>query len=473
MSFRSQIDVEWQKNLPREVSHFIGGNPQALDETLPIGEKDLKKPALGSLGSHLSVDRILEPQTVAHFLEFTFSGNLPTGGKTSLPLITVDIIQKYLTVPYSKWAPGPHDKFGLSPFDSAMVHIGSHEDSERLVPLQKGVHSMKSRIWEGILPLSDNRWRQKQLDDPANHYLACRHLGHVIEVFNYLQHEPIAQALSETFNLVQERFKDFDRVFNAHSDREKDPPIQLAALWEEYMTAHFISMTTRCHSWVISKLEKLKDINFELLAAINPPAGDIYTFEQMEILNRVQDLTELAFRADVTIYVNMPKSDPPATVKMLKLTERHEKYNQTLRRQSRQKIMEDVTSDIASGQPPRASNSPSRLLSIARAQRKAQNEVRAELRQAPLELPSTEWIWSLVERLKKKEDKSWGFAIYRLTYKETDDQWAEFKKKVEADVGDWGDNEKGAEDIKHYAKLQWFDGKVLGIPEGDVTAAKK
>src|SRR3954464_1000639 len=74
------------------------------------------------------VDRLLEPQTMAHFLEYAISGDLPTGGKTSLPPLPVEIVTTHLMVPYANWAPGPHDIFGLSPFDHVMVRIGSHQD---------------------------------------------------------------------------------------------------------------------------------------------------------------------------------------------------------------------------------------------------------------------------------------------------------------------------------------------------------
>jgi hypothetical protein len=64
-------------------------------------------------------------------------------------------------------------------------------------------------------------------------------------------------------------------------------------------------------------------------------------------------------------------------------------------------------------------------------------------------------------------------AVYRLTYGQTETEWAAFVKKLDAHVSDWGKGQTGSSAIKPYLKLHWFNGKDLGIPEGDIDAAKK
>lgn len=66
-----------------------------------------------------------------------------------------------------------------------------------------------------------------------------------------------------------------------------------------------------------------------------------------------------------------------------------------------------------------------------------------------------------------------GFKIYRLSYGQSDEQWAAFVRKLEADLADWGDGVAGAEDIRELLKVHWLDGKELGIAEGDIEAAKE
>lgn len=418
-----------------------------------------------------SVDRLLEPQTMAHFLEYALSGDLPTGGKTSLPRLPGEIITNYLMVPYANWAPGPHDIFGLSPFDHVMVRIGSHQDGGRLVILEKGVHAMKSRLWESIMPMSENRWRQKRLDDPANHHLVCRHLGHVIEVFSYLQCPPVQWNLTETFRLIRQHFSDFDQVFNGLPERQGKEKVRLAALWEEFMTEHYTAMATRAHSWVVSKCQKLRDRDEGLIAAMHPPAQDGITDEQMAILNRFHDFSELAVRADYTIFVHMPDSDPPATGPAPNIEQRRQQYANAIRQRSRRKVIEDAVRNLGRGTLPM--NSSTSLLATARAQREEQDGVRQEFRGPARPLPPVYWITKVKKQMTCRKDKRWGFAAYRLTYGQTDEDWAEFLKKLNADLNDWGDGEDGIADIKDMAQIHWLDGNELGFTEGDSEAAKK
>jgi hypothetical protein len=69
--------------------------------------------------------------------------------------------------------------------------------------------------------------------------------------------------------------------------------------------------------------------------------------------------------------------------------------------------------------------------------------------------------------------QKYGFVVYMLSYKEETD-WLSVKSMIEADIGDWGEGVAGVDDdIRGNAKLQWMNGKDLGIPEGDVEAARR
>ncbi|KAF2708476.1 hypothetical protein K504DRAFT_468808 [Pleomassaria siparia CBS 279.74] len=453
MSFRTRIDPNWHQNLPRAPQDFGPKDPtgQTPDDRLLI------------------VDRTLEPQTIPHFLEFAMSGELPTGGKMSLPTLSIDDFQQYMMTPYSQWAPGPHDKFSASPLDHVMIRIGSTQDPERLVIVEKGIHAMKSRLWEGIMPLSDNRWQQKQLDEPEYHHLACRYIGLVIEVFAYFQYPPILEGLTSTYNLILDHFRDFDRVVNALPGRQGQPPIQLAALWETYITALYTSIATRAHSWVISKAERLKTRDYGLLSSQpSDPSRDDPSDYQVEILNRIQDSMELAAQADYTMFIHLPTSDPPRTSILPLLGQRRQQYAQSLRVRSRQYLMAEI-SDFSLD----PENSPKRLLNVCRYQREAQNDLRLDLRKKPAKLSPAGWISSLRQKMARVDDKRWGFAIYRLTYTQTEEEWTDFLKRLEDGLADWGEGLDGASEIKEFASLQWFNGKELGIAEGDFNAAKK
>ena len=76
---------------------------------------------------------------------------------------------------------------------------------------------------------------------------------------------------------------------------------------------------------------------------------------------------------------------------------------------------------------------------------------------------------------RDRETHRWGFVCYRLTYNQTDVEWADFMTELEADMhnplsGAWAG---GFESIADMAGLNIHDGRELGIAEGDVEAAKK
>jgi hypothetical protein len=401
-------------------------------------------------------------------------GVLPTGEEAKSNLITYEVFTNYFMVPYAQWAPGPHDQFGDSPNEHVQIRIGSFLDSDRLVIVEKRVHAMKSRLWEGIMPMSETRWRQKGLDAIENRHLAYRYIAQVIEVFSYLQYQPIQDALAETYSLIYGHLRDFDRAINRLPEREGAVEVQLAPLWEEYMTAHFTAMTTRAHNWVISKVNHLRDLEDQRLAALDLSSStQEYATEHLAISNRIHTISTLALNADISIFIGMPKSDPPASKIMPMLEERGAQWQKALSVRTNELMLEDMLRDVSLNRTPEPVGSPSSSLKTVRIQRQAHDELRVEWRGNPVELPPVGWIQRLKEFLGREGNTRWGFTAYRLSYKASDTEWADFLQKLEADLNNWGEGEPGAEGIKPLSKLVWFDGKELGLPEDDIDAAVK
>ena len=69
--------------------------------------------------------------------------------------------------------------------------------------------------------------------------------------------------------------------------------------------------------------------------------------------------------------------------------------------------------------------------------------------------------------------EKWGFVAYRLWYGHSDEQWATFLRKFEADVGNWGAGVAGTEAVREKMEIRWVDGRDHGIAEGDVEGARK
>ena len=97
------------------------------------------------------------------------------------------------------------------------------------------------------------------------------------------------------------------------------------------------------------------------------------------------------------------------------------------------------------------------------------------MRGEPIEpVPREPWVAACASRIESgRREGRYGFAVCRLTYGQTESEWAEFVRKVEAHVSDWGKGQTGSSAIKGYLKLHWLDGKKLGIPEGDINASRR
>lgn len=87
------------------------------------------------------------------------------------------------------------------------------------------------------------------------------------------------------------------------------------------------------------------------------------------------------------------------------------------------------------------------------------------------------WITASLSRIqnasKRNEVEIHGLVVYRLTYGQTETEWMGFVEKLEAHISGWDEGQTGSDAIKPHLRLQWLDGNELGIPEGDIEAAKR
>jgi hypothetical protein len=417
-------------------------------------------------------------------------GILPGGQKTNLPLLSEEDLSLMMT-PYADWAPAPYNKLPNSATTQVMIRIGSNEDSDRLVVVEKKIQAMKSRLWEGIIPMTRNQWRKRKLDAPENFGMACQYLSNVIDAFNYLMQEPVSSNLKGTYNLIYKELKDFEDAFDALKVTQgKNENIKMAGLWREFIGAHFKVMTSRAHGWVIDHVKELREPIVEAIKAHEPEDFDQYDAEQWVLTNKLHDLTELAARADFSIL--MPMDGYTGFSRLLAATEgqspdlekRRKYYGEQLKQKSRKKSFQSTIqkqmAQSSDGTPKRNSRGlgdPLDIIETYAEQSEAQDELRAEIRGPfTLEKSPAQWIVDLRSQVLEREDnpvKEWGFVIYRLTYSQTENDWNMFKQKFEADAAEWGDGLEGVDLIKELATLKWVDGRDHGIAEGDVFAATK
>lgn len=87
----------------------------------------------------------------------------------------------------------------------------------------------------------------------------------------------------------------------------------------------------------------------------------------------------------------------------------------------------------------------------------------------PAPLQPESWVQDIKDREKIKR---FGFVAYRISYTESDEEWAEIMGKLARGMDVWDDVVGGA-DIKCKSVIHWIDGKEEGIPEGDVNATRR
>ena len=360
------------------------------------------------------------------------------------------------------------------------------EDSDRLMLVGKNIHALKSRLWEGILPMSDTRWRLKELDKAENFGIAIEHLSAVVAVFEYLNSPVVMGNLRETFNLISKHLSDFDAAVNALRASNGTTPVSTAALWEEFMYARYQVMTTRAHDWVMSRILPFRELVLRELSEHQPPSETEFSDKQKELADKIHILAELEACANIGIMMPMEGYtgySPPTGVLNSDLRSpifdvRRKAHAEQLKFRSRVLFFKDLCANLST-RPEilhSASNSVG-MAKFAKFQARALDWLREEMRGESVRLPEENWITRTLRWKDLMGNKGvvpeFGFDVYRLTYGSTEGEWTDFVQKVEEYVSNWGEGVSGADKIRSLLKLRWRDGKELGIPEGDIEAAKK
>ncbi|KAL2807844.1 hypothetical protein BJX63DRAFT_57568 [Aspergillus granulosus] len=419
------------------------------------------------------VDRLIEPQTVAQFLSFALGGaDLPNGKRTSLELMKVTDMELLYSSPSSD--PRPI-------MARVMDCVSSLGDSDRLCLVGKNIHAIKNRAWAGIIPLSDQQWKAKELDKLENFDIAMQHISAVITAFEYLNTPKVMENMRDTFNRISVHWGEFDQIIHAQGEDRRG--VSVRKLWTEFISAHFQVMTERAHRWVLVHANALRSPLHQQLLAHRPANPDQYDRVQWWITDRLHILTEIVACADYTVLIPMdgyygytptpvPSGIPPR-LRSTELVERCYAYKAHLKQLCRTARVERHIERMQRGETGREGTAEP--MSIARTgllQIECQNRVRREVRGEPIEpIPREPWI---VQELRRREQqdsdkKGCGFVIYRLTYGQSDADWAVFKRKLDVHMSEWGRGQTGSSALKPHLKLLWRDGKELGIAEGDTV----
>lgn len=411
-------------------------------------------------------------------------GDVPTALKFPTPE-EVELI----TTPYSAWALPPHKSSLESTWEAVSVKIGSHDDDTGLQVVEKNIHAMKVRLWEGMVPMSDNRWRQKGLDKPVNFDEACQHLSAVVDAFSYLNMEEIQTALRKVFNNIASELKTFEDALNALRETRSESLVSVTALWEEYIRMKWSISSTRAYDWVLGHVEKLRAPLIEQLRQHEPPSFEEYSTEQWNVTNKLHLLSEIMGRAAYTVilpmngYTGYTPSDNLNPSQSLDINVRKQWYKERLKWQTESSLMGlQIVRGATTGdwgrnrRESRGLADPEDMVETYQAQVDAQRAMRHEIAGSTVvPLVGEDWILSLKRQMEQEEFgyENWGFLIYRITYDQPPADWDAFVNALQKAADDWGEGIMGSEDIKNSAQLKWIDGREVGIAEGDFIAAKR
>lgn len=423
--------------------------------------------------------------------------------------------------PYYEWAPAPYDSRryscngSLLPLFGQGTGTGDGNDLKTppFVNFFARLHPLRAKLWHGMVPISRARWLERKMDDPANYRNLRELMKDILDVFAWLNHEDTLGRMRAGFNWLVDKYVEFEEAANARREKNGlEERLDLAGMWAEYYHAVISVMSNRTHAWLVDRVEEVQTRAFaEYTKALEEAGSDQEAIGAAgkKYYECAQDLNSMMTRADYTLDIPMvgfkgytPSGTSASDLSLPLRQDSYRKIAQTkswthqeklLQEQDREEAeaaaqkkkpddMLDYVEQLKKGGPPAGPRFRDHESFIGHYHegRKNRAEVRRALRGEKKALGEEYWITILRERMnfylangKDPKTHRWGFVCYRLTYKQDDAEWADFKRKFEADVFKSGEWIEGYDSIADMAGLEYIDGRDVGIPEGDIEAAKR
>ncbi|KAH5133432.1 hypothetical protein HBI56_047090 [Parastagonospora nodorum] len=458
---------------------------------------------------------LIPPHELSRFANYATTGLLPDGTRTSPPPMTMEELG-LLHTPSHRWAECPtkikdtscqdalSPLFGV-PYKGTDLSVPPYAQfPARLLPLQ-------AKLWQGMAPMNRNRWLQRQMGDPANYRNLMELINDILAIFKWWNEESVQHRMRAGFNFLVDKHVEFAVPVNDRREKNGVPQkLDLVAMWAEYFYARISAISERTHQWLVDRVDEVQSRAFAEYTATLESAGDdqqAVGAAGKKLYECVQDLNAMITKVDYTLGIPMTgfkghKASSNASV--LSLDFRDDLYQKLAATKSwthmekmlkaqdaeaatEQKPPKDISELVAQmkkGPQPAAPRFQDQETLIAHYHEGRRNraEIRSALRGAPAPPADEQWIAILKGRMdfyiangRDSKTHQWGFVCYRLTYNQTDTEWADFMAKLRADMdnsrsGEWI---QGFDSIADRAGLEMYDGRDLGIAEGDIEAAKK
>jgi hypothetical protein len=442
------------------------------------------------------------------------SGGMRIGGRRpSFPLLTQDEIG-LIGSPYSQWAPAPYNKLKYSCMDRLEPMFMRQEISElKKFPLMQflaRLRPLKAKLMLGTVPISADRWIERRMDDPANYRNLFELMQDLRVIFNWYNMEEVQGRTRAGFNWMVEKYVEFEQAANLRREQNGvQEKLDLAGMWAEYWNDLTSNMSDRTHQCVVDRVDEVQARAFaQYQGAIKAAGADEVAVGEAgrTYYECVQDLRGVLTQLEWTIGIPMTGFRGYKTsdaLKDLPAEQRRDLWDKVMGGMSfrHQKAILDAQdkadAELAANPPsmkermeiqkqfrmpthPRFCDTEN-LIGHYDEGKGNRDETRLVLC-GPPKLPMQEhWITVLRERMDfyaqnprtEMNPDAWGFVCYRLTYDQTNEQWAAFHERFNTDVSRSGTWIEGYDSIRHKTGIMWIDGREVGIAEGDIAAAKR
>lgn len=363
-----------------------------------------------------------------------------SGNKTTLPLVDIRDV-KLMRTPMKDWAPAPYNTIDSCVIDQMTSCIGSLENARPLVVISKELIAMKARVWEGLPPISEARWKKLGLDKPEKFNEACNYLSSVTGVFKYLNIQDIRHRLCDTFNAIWSHLDRFDKALQLTNSKSSDFGVSAAALWHEYIKDRYNFIVVQAHRWVISHIKRLEGpiISQQDNGSLqNTPEGR-RSF-QFQLADKLHDLSENTAHAHFNIFLPMhgyygdalatkdhvtftPRANPLLMEPVqFSLVSRQRRVDYIARHMYLSRKGWDasyVTTGVAPGNR-----------AIALAQTEAHKLAGKEIRGDEYAPTKERWVIYAEEHLAYGEGQQWRIIGYRTSLSHSDDEWDRLVRKL-------------------------------------------
>ncbi|KAG9187115.1 hypothetical protein G6011_04986 [Alternaria panax] len=455
--------------------------------------------------------------TVRHvqlFGDYAMGGRRPGGGCPSFPLLTQEE-WGFLIAPYSQWAPAPYNNWNYSCMDTVAPLIMRQEIKELQSPPHAGfvarLRPLKAKLLLGMVPISGDRWLERKMDDPANYKNLFELIKDITHIFEWFNHEEVHKRTRGAFNWMVDKYVEFEQAANLQ--REKNgiqEKLNLAGMWAEYWNDLTTNASERTHQWVVDRVDEVQAHAFAQYQEALKNAGTDETAigeAGKKYYECVQDLRGILTKLDYTIgipmtgfkgytatnaFKDLPVAQRQDTWRKIMTAKSFKHQVAILEAQDKAEAEEaskktsladsmDMTKQFTKPAHPRFRDTEN-LIGHYEEGKRNRDETRLSLCGPPKVFSQEHWISILRERMDfhannprnvERNPDAWGFVCYRLTYDQTDEQWATFQEKFRADISRSGKWIEGFDRIKDKHRIMFIDGREFGIAEGDVTAAKR